>query len=168
MLPSRQALNGSNIPTMAATELTTSLSRHSFSLLPSASLPRDQKKSDPLTLQSPPLPLHPLPPLLFHTLPLSAPHSRTPGPMYAFGLTYTLLLLPSFPQKMMMNFWMHHRTSMCLFPPQLAALSLIWNKPSTTCTLPLLRRLLAQSVSLLCWGGVHQFACPWWIPSCGS
>ena len=30
-----------------------------------------------------------------------------------------------------------HRTSMRLFPPQLAALSLIWNKPSTTCTLPL-------------------------------
>ena len=111
MPPSRQALNGSNIPTMAATEPTTSLSRHSFSLLPSASLPRDQKKSGPLTLQSPPLPLHPLPPLLFHTLPLSAPHSRTPGPMFAFGLTYMLLLLPSF-------------------------LSLIWNKPSTTCTLP--------------------------------
>ena len=56
MPPSKQALNGSNIPTMAAMELTTSLSRHSFSWLPSASLPRDQKKFGPLTLQ--PLPPH--------------------------------------------------------------------------------------------------------------
>ena len=92
--------------------------------------------------QSPPPPLHTLLPLFFHTLPLSAPHSRTPEPMYAFGLTYTLPLLPSFPQKMMMNCWMHHRTSTCLFPPQLAALSLIWNKLSTTCTLPPLHRYL--------------------------
>ena len=127
---------------MAATERTTSLSRHSSSLSLSASPPRAQKKSGQLTLQSPPPPLPTLPPLFFHILPLLALHSRTPGLMYAFGLTYTLPLLPSFLQKMMMNCWMQHRTSTCLFPPQLAALSLIWNKLLMTCTLPPLNRYL--------------------------
>ena len=103
-MPPSKPLNGSNIPTMAAMELTTSLLRHSSSLWLSASLPRDQKKFGPSTPQLPLPPLHPLPPLLFHILLLSAPHSRTLGPMYAFGLTYTLLLLPSFPQRMMTNF----------------------------------------------------------------
>ena len=86
-----------------------------------------------------------LPPLFFHILPLSALHSRTPGLMYAFGLTYTLPLLPSFLQKMMMNCWMQHRTSTCLSPPQLAALSRIWNKLLMTCTLPPLNRYLLIS-----------------------
>ena len=60
----------------------------------------------------------------------------------AFGLTYTLPLPPSFLQKMMMNCWMQHRTSTCLSPPQLAALSRIWNKLLMTCTLPPLNRYL--------------------------
>ena len=79
-----------------ATERTTSLSRHSSFLSLSASLPGAQKKSGLLTPLSLPPPLPTLPPLFFHILPLSVLHSRTPGQMYAFGLTYTLPLLPSF------------------------------------------------------------------------
>ena len=41
-------------------------------------------------------------------------YSRTPRLTYAFGLTYTLPLPPSFLQKMMMNCWMQHRTRACL------------------------------------------------------
>ena len=77
-----------------------------------------------------------------HILPLSALHSRTPGQMYAFGLTYMLPLLPSFLLKMTMNCWMQHPTSTCLSPPQLAALLRIWNKLLMTCTLPPLNRSL--------------------------
>ena len=103
--------------------------------------PRGSKEGQ-LTLLSPPPPIPTLPPLFFHILPLSALHSRTPGLTYAFGLTYTLPLPPSFLQKMMMNCWMQHRTSTCLSPPQLAALSRIWNKLLMTCTLPPLNRYL--------------------------
>ena len=102
-LPSRQAPNGSCKPMMAATERTTSLSRHSSFLSLSPSLPGAQKKSGQLTLLSPLPPIPTLPPLFFHILPLSALHSRTPGLTYAFELTYTLPLPPSFLQKMMMN-----------------------------------------------------------------
>ena len=106
---------------MAATERTTSLSRHSSSLSLSASLPGAQKKYGQLTLQSPPPPIPTLPPLFFHILPLSALHSRTPGLMYAFGLTYTLHLLPSFLQKMMMNCWMQRCCAYNLSSSQLPA-----------------------------------------------
>ena len=81
--------------------LTKSLSRRSFSLLPSASLPRDQKRFGPSNLLLPHPPLPPLLPLLSHILIPLAPHSRTLGPMFAFRLTYTLPQLPSFLLRMM-------------------------------------------------------------------